>query len=57
MARNQPLQVVAEPAKRERIIAIAAAENISQAQVVRDIIDEGLERREKLSARRVLSSR
>jgi hypothetical protein len=42
-----PLQVVATAEMKERVIAIADAEEISQAQVIREILDEGLPRREK----------
>jgi hypothetical protein len=45
-----PLQVVETIEKRARILAIADAEGISQAQVIRDIIDDGLSTRERRSA-------
>lgn len=45
-----PLQVVETEAIRARIIAIADAEEISQAQVIRDIIADGISTRERRSA-------
>lgn len=53
MGNTQPLQVVAPRALRERIIAIAEAEEISQAQVVRDILEAGIAKREILSKKRL----
>ena len=47
-----PLQVVETDEKRARIVAIAEAEKISQAQVVRDLIDHGLAWRERLCEKR-----
>lgn len=44
-----PIQVVETPEKRDRIKAIADREGISQAQVVRDIIEIGIETREQQS--------
>lgn len=44
-----PIQVVETPEKRDRIKAIADREGISQAQVVRDIIEIGIEKRERRS--------
>lgn len=52
MPMSQPLQVVAPPDLRERIVDIAKAEQISQAQVVRDILSEGISKRESKSQRR-----
>ena len=49
---GQPLQVDHTHAKLARIRAIADREKISQAQVVRDIIDEGLRKRERRSEQR-----
>lgn len=48
-----PLQVVETREKRDRIVAIAEAEKISQAQVIREIIEAGLEAREELSRERM----
>lgn len=47
-----PLQVVETEEKRTRIKEIADREEISQAQVIRELIAYGLEWREELSARR-----
>lgn len=47
---GSPLQVPETVSKRARIKAIADAEGISQAQVVRDCIDLALEERERESA-------
>lgn len=44
-----PIQVVETPAMRDRIMAIADREGISQAQVIREILTAGIERRESLS--------
>ena len=56
MAKSDPpLQVVASPELRDRIMAIAIAEELSQAQVVRDILMHGIGWREGLSARRTRS--
>lgn len=44
-----PLQVVATKEMRDRIIAIAEAEEISQAQVIRDILAAGIDAREEFS--------
>lgn len=46
---TQPLQVVETPEMRDRIVAIAEAEKISQAQVIREILAAGIEAREELS--------
>jgi hypothetical protein len=48
-----PLQVVETQEMRDRITAIADAENISQAQVVRDMNEHGIEWREQLSRERL----
>ncbi len=42
-----PLQVVSTAEMKERIVAIAEVEKISQAQVIREIVETGLSRREK----------
>jgi predicted DNA-binding protein len=47
-----PLQVVETRETRDRIIAIAEREKISQAQVIREIIAAGLEAREQASQAR-----
>ena len=44
---GKPLQVVCTPEMRERIEQVAAADRVSQAQVIREIIDAGIVRREK----------
>lgn len=41
------LPVYVEPDRKERILKIADTEEISQAQVIREIIDAGLEAREQ----------
>ena len=46
---TDPLQVSETPETRERITKIADDEGISQAQVIRDIIDHGLSWRERKS--------
>lgn len=46
---DKPLQVPETAEMRARITAIADAENISQAQVIRDILAAGIEQREELS--------
>lgn len=48
-----PLQVVETEETRSRITAIADAEDISQARVIRDIIEHGLEWREQVSRERL----
>lgn len=47
-----PLQVHTTPKVRERIEKIAANEHISKASVVRDLIDAGLDERERQSNER-----
>ena len=44
-----PLQVVETKAMRDRIIAIADREKVSQAQVIRDILAAGIVDRERQS--------
>jgi len=46
---DTPLQVSVPRATRARIRAIAKAEGVSQAQVVRDLIDAGIDQREAQS--------
>lgn len=46
---DTPLQVSVPRATRNRIRAIAEAEGVSQAQVVRDLIDAGIDAREAQS--------
>lgn len=48
----QPLQVLVSQETRDRIMAIADREGISQAAVVRDLIDAALENREAVSSSR-----
>lgn len=43
---TQPLQVVTRPDQRARIEAIAERDEVSMAEVVRDIIDLGIDERE-----------
>lgn len=50
---GKPLQVVETPEMRARIMAISEAEKISQAQVVRDMNEHGIEWREELSRQRL----
>lgn len=50
---SKPLQVVETPEMRGRIIAIAEAEKISQAEVCRDILAAGIAAREELSRERL----
>lgn len=45
-----PLQVVETKQMRDRIVAIAEREEISQAQVIREILAAGIEAREAASA-------
>jgi predicted DNA-binding protein len=45
-----PLQVVETREMRDRIVAIAEREEISQAQVIREILAAGIEAREAESA-------
>lgn len=45
-----PLQVVETREMRDRIVAIAEREEISQAQVIREILAAGIEAREAQSA-------
>lgn len=49
---KKPLQVVETEAKKARIKAIADREGISQADVVRDLIEHGLGWREQVSQER-----
>jgi hypothetical protein len=44
-----PLQVVEEQEFRDRISAVADAEKISQAQVIRDLVRYGIQAREAQS--------
>ena len=44
-----PLQVVETQETRDRIVAIADADEISQAQVIREIIALGIDQRESES--------
>lgn len=48
-----PLQVVETEEMRERVKAIAEAEKISQAQVIREILADGIKAREQVSRDRV----
>lgn len=48
-----PLQVVETQPMRDRINAIAELEEISQAQVIRDILAHGIEWREREARERV----
>lgn len=50
---TQPLQVVETPEMRDRIVAIAKAEKISQAQVIREILAAGIGTREEQSRDRL----
>lgn len=50
---TDPLQVVETPAMRARIVKIAEAEGISQAEVCRDLNAYGIDWREQLSRERV----
>ena len=50
---DTPLQVVAEPGMRARIEAIADAEGISMAQVIRELLADGIVKRERVSAKRL----
>lgn len=49
---SKPLQVVETPEMRERILAIADAEKISQAQVCRELHELAIDDRERLSRER-----
>jgi hypothetical protein len=49
---EKPLQVVETAEMRARIIAIADAEGISQAQVCRDLNALAIDERERISATR-----
>ena len=46
MPKAQPLQVVVTPEMRKRIKTIAEREGVSQAAVIRDILDAGIAARE-----------
>lgn len=48
-----PLQVVETPEMRDRVKAISDAEEISQAQVIRDILVAGIDARERESHERL----
>jgi hypothetical protein len=50
---SAPLQVVESPEMRDRIMAISAAEDISQAQVIRDILAHGIQWREEVARERL----
>lgn len=50
---EQPLQYVDTQEKLDRIEKIAADEQISKAQVMRELTDMSLARREAISAKRV----
>lgn len=49
---TNPLQVVATPEQRARIMKIAEDDEVSQAAVIRDMIDMALDAREKKSKTR-----
>lgn len=49
---GKPLQVHATPADRERIATIAEDEGVSMASVIRDLIEAGLDDRERTSRSR-----
>lgn len=51
MFNNTPLQVVAPAELRERIRSIAERDGVSQAQVIRDILNAGIDARERLTDR------
>lgn len=40
---TQPLQVVATPEMRDRIVELAEAQEVSQAQVIRDLLNYALD--------------
>lgn len=48
-----PLQVVHTEDFRDRVRAIAEGEKVSQASVMRDILDAGIDTREALSRERL----
>lgn len=50
---TQPLQVVETQEMRDRVVAIAEAEKISQAQVFRDMHEYAIAWREEVSRGRV----
>ena len=50
---DTPLQVVAEPGMRARIEKVADDEGISMAQVIREILDDGISKRERLSQKKI----
>lgn len=50
---TKPVQVVEEPAMLARIKAVADAEGISLAQVLRDLVRHGIRWREELSRERL----
>lgn len=49
---SKPLQVDHTPETLTRIDVIAEREGVSRASVVRDLIDHGLARRERISLKR-----
>lgn len=48
-----PIQVVERPEIRARVMAIAEAEGVSQAEILRDLHEHGIEWREEVSRRRL----
>ena len=54
MADTSTLVVTVTKSMRERIDAVAKAEDIPMAQVVRDILEGGITRRERVSETRTL---
>jgi hypothetical protein len=48
-----PLQVVETPEMRDRVKLIADSEEVSQADVIRDILAHGIEWREQLNRERL----
>jgi hypothetical protein len=50
---GQPLQVVETPEMRARIEKIATDERVSQASVIRDILGDGIDRRERQSKKKM----
>lgn len=52
MARMEVVQVIVPAELKDRLLRIAIAEEISLALVGREILEAGVEKRERLSAKR-----
>jgi hypothetical protein len=55
VARMETVQIPVPPELKDRIMAVAVAEDVSLALVGREILEAGIAKRERLSETRTLS--